>query len=264
MQWEHLTSTDFARAVQDTGVCIITMGVVEKHSEHLPLGTDFLTAHKIACLAAEKEPAVVFPPFYFGQIYEARCFPGTITLKPALLIELIQSVFDEIGRNGFKKIIVLNGHGGNNHLLGFLAQCSLWEEKPYQLYLPMRHLSSEAEAAWKEMQDAAYGGHACETETCQVLGTYPELVKMDRIPEEPAIPLGRLAHLPPTYTGIWWYSDYPNHYAGDARPATLEKGQKLIQWSAEYLADYIAAVKADTAVAALSKEFFERMSRVSG
>ena len=83
MQWEHLTATDFAAAARDTGVCILSIGVLEKHSEHLPLGTDFLNGHRVACMAAEKEPAVVFPPFYFGQIYEARCFPGTITLKPA-------------------------------------------------------------------------------------------------------------------------------------------------------------------------------------
>ncbi|MFN2131272.1 MAG: creatininase family protein, partial [Anaerolineae bacterium] len=113
MQWEHLTSADFAQAVRETGVCVIAMGVVERHGEHLPLGTDFLNAHRIACLAAEREPAVVFPPFYFGQIYEARCFPGTVTIKPTLLIELIQGVFDEIGRNGFDKIVVYNGHGGN-------------------------------------------------------------------------------------------------------------------------------------------------------
>jgi creatinine amidohydrolase len=76
MQWEHLTSDEFALAVRLTGVCILTMGVVERHGTHLPLGTDYLSGHAIACLAAEKEKAVVFPPFYFGQIYEARCFPS--------------------------------------------------------------------------------------------------------------------------------------------------------------------------------------------
>src|SRR5512139_1925804 len=111
MQWEHLTSTEFAGAARETGVCVIAIGVIEKHSEHLPLGTDFLNGHKIASLAAEKEAAVVFPPFYFGQIYEARCFPGTLALKPTLLLEVIGAVLDEIGRNGFKKIIMLNAHG---------------------------------------------------------------------------------------------------------------------------------------------------------
>lgn len=103
MQWEQLTSTDFKSAVEQTGVCVIAMGVVERHSEHLPLGTDYLNGHRLACLAAEKEPAVVFPPFYFGQIFEARCFPGTLTLKPTLLLEVIWAALDEIARNGFRR-----------------------------------------------------------------------------------------------------------------------------------------------------------------
>ena len=159
MQWEHLTSTEFAAAVRETGVCVLSLGVVEKHSEHLPLGTDFLNAHRVACLAAEKEPAVVFPPFYFGQIYEARCFPGAVTLAPTLLLELIQGVLDEIGRNGFKKVILYNGHGGNTHLIRFLAQASLWERKPYSLYIP--DAADLAQAPQKVASDARdRGGRA--------------------------------------------------------------------------------------------------------
>ncbi|MBN1934643.1 MAG: creatininase family protein [Anaerolineae bacterium] len=257
MQWEHLTATDFAQAVRDTGVCLIAMGVVERHSEHLPLGTDFMNGHKLCCLAAEREPAVVFPPFYFGQIYEARCFPGTVTLKPTLLIELIQAVFDEIGRNGFKKIIVHNAHGGNGNLLGFLAQCTLWEQKPYSIYLPTQHVLPGKEAERKAILETEYHGHACECETSVSLANHPELVKMDRVPAEPALPLGRLNETP-TRSGIWWYANHPDHYAGDARAASREKGLKLRDLEVEYLAHYIAQVKADRAVPALEREFFER------
>ena len=262
MQWENLTSTDFAQAVRQTGVCVIALGVIEKHSEHLPLGTDYLVGHRVCCLAAEKEPAVVFPPFYFGQIYEARCFPGTVTIEPRLLIKLIQGVLDEIGRNGFKKIILYNAHGGNNHLLGFLGQCSLWQEKPYSLYMPMQRLTPEGEKEWNALRATDFGGHACEEETSQVLGTYPELVKLDRAPEKPALPLGRLGHLPSNYSGIWWYADYPDHYAGDARTASEAKGQVLVRLMADYLAQYIAAVKADQAVPTLEHEFFRRVEQV--
>lgn len=257
MQWENLTATAFAEAVRATGVCVMAMGVLEKHSEHLPLGTDFLNAHKIACLAAEKEPAVVFPPFYFGQIYEARCFPGALTLKPTLLLDVIQSVFDEIGRNGFEKIVVFNGHGGNTHLLRFLAQCALWEEKPYHLYFPLG-LSEERQAQWKAIVETEVHGHACECETSISLANHPELVHMDRVPAEPALPLDRMRDLPPTHTGIWWYANYPDHYAGDARPATREKGLALRQLEIDNLAEYIAAVKADQVVPALTREFFAR------
>lgn len=262
MQWEELTAPEFAKAVRETGVCLIALGVVERHSDHLPLGTDYLVGHKIACLAAEREPAVVFPPFYFGQIYEARCFPGTITIEPTLLLQLIQGVFDEIGRNGLKKIIAFNAHGGNNHLLGFLLQSSLWEEKPYAIYMPTERMTPERQEAWEALRETDYGGHACEWETSAVFGARPDLVKMDQVPEEPAKPLGRLDHLPPTYAGIWWYADYPDHYAGDARPATLEKGKALIQMEADTLAEYIAAVKADEVVPALNAEFFQRVRKV--
>ena len=259
MQWENLTVSAFAEAVREIGVCVIAMGVLEKHSEHLPLGTDFLNAHKIACLAAEREPAVVFPPFYFGQIYEARCFPGAVTLKPTLLLDVIQGVFDEIGRNGFTKIVVFNGHGGNTHLLRFLTQCALWEEKPYHLYFPLG-LTPERRAQWKTIVETEFHGHACECETSISLANHPELVQMERVPSEPALPLNRLAHLPPTHTGIWWYANHPDHYAGDARSATREKGLALRQLEIDDLAEYIAAVKADQVVPALTREFFERDS----
>jgi creatinine amidohydrolase len=205
---------------------------------------------------------VIFPPFYFGQIYEARAFPGTVTIQPRLLLELIQDVLDEIGRNGFEKIILYNAHGGNHHLIRFLAQCTLWEEKTYCLYVPERYLAPEDEQQWEALRETSFGGHACEEETSMLLGTHPHLVKMARVPEHPARPLNRMQDLPPTFTGIGWYSDYPDHYAGDARFASEEKGQILVSMAANYLARYIAAVRADQVVPALNQEFFRRASQL--
>ena len=261
MQWENLTSPDFSQAVKDTGVCILALGVLERHAEHLPLGTDFLNGHKIACLAAEKEPAVVFPPFYFGQIYEARCFPGTLTLKPTLLLEFLFSVLDEIGRNGFKKIILSNAHGGNIHLLHFIAQASLAEQKPYTLYFHHRDLDEEGSRAWSEIVETDLHGHACECETSISLANHAHLVHMDRV-DGSAEPLNRLSHLPGSYSGIWWYANYPDHYAGDARSATVEKGEKLRELQVNALAKFIKAVKEDTVTSALEKEFFEREAKI--
>jgi creatinine amidohydrolase len=265
MQWEQLTSTELGQAARDPGVCIVPFGVLERHSEHLPLGTDYLNCHRLACLGAEREPAVVFPPFYFGQIYEATCFPGAVALKPTLLLELIEAVLDEIARNGFRKIIIYNGHGGNNHLLGFLGQSRLWQEKPYSLYImPLLGISDEDWKRWEGIRTTDFGGHACEEETSLTLGTFPELVRMDRVPDEPARPLNRLSHLPLTINGIWWYASYPEHYAGDARPATEEKGKMLVDALVDHMAAYIAAVKADSAIPELTAEFYQRARRVTG
>lgn len=263
MQWEQCTADDFAAAVQETGVCILTLGVIERHSAHLPLGTDMYIGHDIACAAAQKEPAVVFPPFYFGQIYEAGCFPGTLTLKPTLLLELWEAVLDEIGRNGFRKIILYNAHGGNNHLVRFMAQASLWQQKPYTLYLMNDSLTKERNKAWDAILDTHFGGHADESETSLILACQSELVHMERVPVDPALPLARLAHLPTAYSGIWWYADFPEHYAGDARSATREKGLRLRQLLVDSLAEFIAAVKADTITPTLEQEFFTRKNQVS-
>jgi creatinine amidohydrolase len=173
-------------------------------------------------------------------------------------MELFFNVLDEIGRNGFKKIVILNAHGGNNHLLGFLAQCSLWEEKPYAVYYYNGRLSPEREKAWEAVLETKLHYHACECETSISLANHPELVKMERVPAEAFEPLGRLAHVPANFSGISWYANFPEHYAGDARPATREKGLALRQIAVEALAEFIAAVKQDQGVPRLNAEFFER------
>ncbi len=264
MKWEELTAVEFRHAVEETGVCIIGVGVVEKHGDHLPLGTDFINSHAIVSRAAEKEKAVVFPPFYFGQIYEARCHPGTITLKPTLLLEVLLGVLDEIGRNGFKKVIIYNGHGGNQHLLPFITQCQNWEKKTYSVYLMLDRMTPERRREWEKISEeyerSMRGGHAGEYETSMTLANFQDLVKPERMPDEPVLPLGRLSHLPPTMAGLAWYGDFPEHVAGNARFGSVEKGRKVRQFYIDTVAEYIKAVKEDTVLPALEAEFFERES----
>jgi creatinine amidohydrolase len=255
MNWENLTSIDFEKAVRETGVCIIAFGVLERHGDHLPLGTDFLNGHKIATAAAELEKAVVFPPFYFGQIYEARCFPGTIAIKPTLLLELIQGVLDEVGRNGFKKIILFNAHGGNDFLLKFLAQCQLWKELPYQVYLYLGDPSAEYDKHFKDICETKLHGHACECETSISLYHHPELVRMENLSPETAYPEKKLAHISNLFTGLSWYSNYPHHYVGNANCATAEKGKELAEMEVRSFARFIEAVKKDEVLPELSRQF---------
>ena len=72
MNWENLTAIEFEEArKQCDGVCVIPIGVLERHGSHLPLGTDVFTSWKLANLVAEKVTVMVFPKYYFGQIPEA-------------------------------------------------------------------------------------------------------------------------------------------------------------------------------------------------
>jgi len=255
MQWEYMTSPDLARATVDPGVCIFAVSVIERHSDHLPMGCDMINSQAVAVMAAEREPAVVFPPFYFGQINEARCFPGTITVRPTLMMELIQSMLDEIGRSGFRKIILVSGHGGNRNMLPFIIDCQLWEEKPYTVYL---HNPRRDPAAHAAIVGAKYGGHAGASETAGVLANAPDSVHMERVPTEPEPGRGRLRHLTTVKTAVDWYADHPEHYQGDASVATAEMGVALRELSIAALAETIKAVKADTMAPLLQAEFFGR------
>ena len=79
VHWEELTAADFRSAIQQAqGTCLLPFGILEKHGPHLPLGTDLLNVRHAALHGAEQEYAVVFPEYYFGQIFEAKHEPGTI------------------------------------------------------------------------------------------------------------------------------------------------------------------------------------------
>lgn len=261
MKWEELTAPEFSRAAKETGVCVLAAGCLEKHFDHLPLGTDYLNAHKICCLAAEKEPAVVFPPYYFGQIHEARCFPGTVAIDPLLTLKMLMNVLDEIGRNGFTKIVIYNGHGGNSSLLHYLCQTILSERKSYAVFMP-NQVSSDRQEKWSEILETPVHGHACECETSISLANHANLVKMEAIGGRKADPLGRLDHLPTGRVTVSWYASFPDHYAGDATAATAEKGEKLRALIVDSLADYIRLVKNDETALELMREFYDRCGEV--
>ena len=99
------------------------------------------------------------------------------------------AVCDEIGRNGFRKIVIYNGHGGNTHLLNYLIQAGLSERKPYALYLPDRPSSRDNRGLWEDLLETKVHGHACECETSITLANYPNLVKMDYLRGRTAEPL---------------------------------------------------------------------------
>ena len=259
--WEELTAPNFAKAVEEVqGVCLVPLGVLEKHGDHLPLGTDVLAAREFARRAVEIEPAIIFPPYYFGQIFEGKPFPGTITTRHELMIDLLDNMCDEIARNGMKTIILLNGHGGNEMFLYYFMRLQQEKQRDYMVYLASLsgyYAAVVNDPAWKAQMTSAFDAHGGETETSYLLAFRPDLVKMEDV-SAPGEPLNRLAHLPNLLTGLQWYASYPEHYAGDATPATAEKGEYLLNRMAEEVATLIRSVKADTETERLEKEFFTR------
>src|SRR5260370_34865905 len=78
-KWEELTAADFRDAIQlSKGTCLLPFGILEKHGQHLPLGTDLLNVRHASLPAVQQAYALVFPQSYFGQIFEAKHEPGTV------------------------------------------------------------------------------------------------------------------------------------------------------------------------------------------
>jgi creatinine amidohydrolase len=266
MRWEEMTSIDFQKAViKCKKVCLLPVACLEKHGEHLPLGTDMLWGKAVADRAADKESAIVFPSYYFGQINCARHVPGTISIRHQLLVELLENVCDEIARNGMKKIILLNTHGGNEMFLQYFAQIMLEKERDYVVYvIRLNDKSSEFDPKWKKMVETKVDGHAGEMETSQMMEAYPGLVKIkDLSPRETGLPNDRTKHLPSCFTGIWWYASYPHHYAGEGKYGSKKKGEYLLEYESGKVAEIIKAVKADTVTPKLTREFYRRSLRPS-
>ena len=201
MRWESLTMPDFARAVTDCdGVGIIPIGVLEPHSTHMPLGTEMFESHWVACKAAEREPALVFPQYCWGVNHEAMHLPGSLVIK--------------------------------------LENLPHW--RGGEALMETKHL-----------------GHACEAETSIALHLHPELVKMEKLPDEPSPPdtRGNAVHEAGGYSPTNWYAKYPRMYVGDGRPGTAEKGKILVERRVDDLVELIRVIKADEATGAMMREF---------
>lgn len=253
--WEELTGPDFIKAIQQAhGTCLLPFGILEKHGAHLPLGTDLLDVRYAALHAADQEYAVVFPEYYFGQIFEARHQPGTIAYSSHLQMELLQETTDEMARNGCKKVIIVNGHGGNEHLLPFFAQSQLEKPHDYVVYIFDERTPSTGGPVKKDALDM----HAGESETSKMLISRPDTVHLDRAPSESGADQHRLNLPEDVYTGIWWYARFPNHYSGDGSLATRELGKFQMDWWVHTITDVIRAVKADQASLQLQNEFYEQ------
>lgn len=254
VKWEELTAGDFQQAVQKAqATCVLPFGILEKHGPHLPIGTDLINVRYVAEHAAQQEYAVVFPAYYFGQIFEARHEPGTVAYSAKLQMELLQETTDEMARNGCKRVVIVNGHGGNNHLLPFFAQAQLATPHDYVVYVvPLPVYPAERPARTTRVD-----GHAGEAETSDTMISRPDLVHMDRAGQESGADQNRLDLPQGVYTGIWWYAKFPDHYAGDGRAANTQLGEyDMKAWTAA-VAAAIRAVKADQVGPRLQREFFE-------
>jgi creatinine amidohydrolase len=261
VRWDELVASDWKKAIElSMGTCLLPIGILEKHGPHVPVGSDLFHATYISREVAKREYVVVFPEYFYGQIYEAKYGEGTFALPPALISELLQATLDEIARNGFKKILIYSTHGGNPHWLRFFVQTQLDKKRDYVVY----YYDPKPDTAFLEqlskIRKTPMEGdeHAGERETSSMLAIRPDLVKMDRANDEDSRDQKRLADLPNIWTATSWYARFPNHYAGSGASASVEEGRMLVAHGIETLMKVVREVKDDQTTPKIQEENYRR------
>lgn len=258
VKMEELTSPQFSQAVKlSGGVCLVPLGVIEKHGPHLPIGTDLFEAREAATMAARKEYAVVYPPYFAGQIFEAKHQPGTIAYSSELMWKLLEETCMELSRNGLKKIILVNGHGGNNAFLQFFCQSQLASERDYTVVFFQENENPRYSKEIAALKKAKLDGHAGEEETSMMTYIRPDLVDVQAIKSQSGLDQNRLP-IPFGYTGIWWYAKYPNHFASDVAEPNKRLGELLMESWSDQIAELIRYMKTNNSVIDMQNEFFNR------
>jgi len=262
VRYEELTAPDFVQAVARSGAtCVIPLGILEKHGPHLPIGTDLIDCREVSLRAAAEEYTIVFPAYFVGQIFEAKHQPGTIAYGSRMMLDFLQQTCDELARNGIKKIILVNGHGGNDSFLRYFCQSQLESRRDYAVYLFDPAYDAATEERLNKLRRTTLDGHAGEEETSVMLAHNPDLVHLDKAGAESGEDVKRQAGLKHAYTGIWWYAGQPNHYRGDGSAGNKEFGQALLEAESTLLAEMIRSVKKDTVTLELQKRFFDDAAR---
>ena len=242
--WSRLKAAETKALAARDAVVVVPVGSTEQHGPHLPTQVDALIVNEIAIRAARQAlatmPIVVTPTIWSGLAEHHMSLGGTLSLDFATFSSLLRCICRSLQRQGFRRILLLNGHGGNIAALTVIVN-----ELAVELGAPIAtatywHLARDEFAEILEHQTTVR--HACEAETSMVLAIAPELV--DRSLAAHAVgPTSReLADVAGTDAVHRWrsFKARTDHGAiGDPRSSTADKGEKLLSAAAAAVAKLV-------------------------
>ncbi|WP_285777094.1 creatininase family protein [Microtetraspora sp. NBRC 13810] len=230
-----MTTVEAAEAVRDSPLVIIPAGAFEQHGPGMPLATDTIRAEHVAELVAARlgGRAVIGPSVPVGVSPHHLAFAGTVTLTTGTLAAVVREYVDGLHRHGWRKILVITGHGGNNATLTTVAQDLLTTRPDVQFgWTPLTSLAADVVAG---MRVSEVHGHSGEAETAQMLHLAPHLVHPERLAAGTTHvgqfdPFARLANRGGHPTLAARYDRLsPNGVLGDPRNATAEDGRAVVE-----------------------------------
>lgn len=233
MHMENLTWDEFDGIRKKVDTLILPIGSVEAHGRHLPLGTDVFAPVEIAKRIEAKlkergKEVLIAPPIWYGHSFVLNIFPGTINVKADTLRRYVCDVMEEFAEEGFKRIILLNGHGGNYYPL---VEASEEVAGKYDVEIWIINW-------WMDFREdilsiCSSQGHAGEDETSVILAIKPELVKMDKAKGEKRTSKVRIIKRDIAL------ELFPNGVNDNPKGATKEKGEAILDIVSEKIAHLI-------------------------
>jgi len=253
MTWE-----DVQEAVASSRIAILPMGATEQHGQHLPVDTDTLLVESVVGEVAKRfKQVVVCPTLPYGNSTHHLPYAGTISLGPHTFIDAVTEIVLCLERHGFRKILLLNGHGGNRGPMSVAARLAQ-DKSPTPLLLALaNYYSFGAKDVADGIRETGVGGmaHACEYETSLYLYFKPELVKMDRavkrIPVSPIpeyihsdllgdSPIGLVVRAREPINSVGEHTFCASGVAGDPTLANAEKGRRILEKVVADLVQFLA------------------------
>ncbi|MHA1506423.1 MAG: creatininase family protein [Candidatus Asgardarchaeia archaeon] len=226
VKWIDLTRDEFKEWVEkhgDKAVAIVPLGSIENHGPHLPLGTDSFTAYAFVEEISKREDVIVLPVIECTSDTVQRGFPGCISIRYDVIASYLENIFDEIRRNGIRKIVLLSFHGGNRYMIPVLQRDLLEKGKDYVVFSPSFSMVKIPEEL---MEYVKYGGHAGVFETSWLWYFYPDKVHPDKFkPGE----MNEEVKFISKFAKIDWSIKFPSGVDGDPTKASREIGKKLAE-----------------------------------
>jgi creatinine amidohydrolase/Fe(II)-dependent formamide hydrolase-like protein len=243
--WGELCWPDAAKRLTIVDTALLPVGAVEQHGPHLPLDTDAYDATYLAERIAEgcSDPKpLVLPQIAYGVSYHHEAFKGTISINNDTLANLVYDIGVSVAKNGIKKLVIINGHGGNAPSLNFAAQRINQDAHIFVCVDTGETSDVDVDSLIETPNDV----HAGEIETSTSMAIRPELVRMDRIQME--VPEFTSRYLDfSSKRGVAWYAHThkisSSGVMGDPTKATVEKGEKMWAMIIGHLVNFVDQLK---------------------
>ncbi len=245
--YAEMTWPEIKQAVAEQRVVLLPVGTTEQHGPHLPLAVDVITSNSICERAAARAPdlALTMPPISYAFNEHHMDFPGTIAVESNHFIDYVVDVGTSVARHGFRKILIVNGHGSNVPFLDIAARQITNSTQAICAMAPWWGIVPKE--VWSRVRESEFPGgvaHACEIETSMLLYLRPDLVDMSRAVKEIAFQKSKyfwwdLAGSSGVYFQEWFSRYTKTGIVGDPTLATKEKGEAVVGAAVEALVDVI-------------------------